>query len=358
MFDDELVPADLLLALTHAFGLMALCTLLFGRIQRCVRNAVVRNCATGLVLGTATAIAMLQPFFTVNGFQVDGRNMFIAVASAFGGVTAMIVAAVMGILMRIAIGGAGVPFGTGAILIICILGALWAHVTRKEGKRGWQSWVLLGALLSVPLLVGLLVLQIALPTMALLRIVPDVVTALVFGKMFEAELRRGDRERKLDREASTDPLTGLPNRRAMTAFVDQLSAAQGQGMALLMIDADHFKAINDTHGHDVGDEVLKTIATTISGTIREGDFAARVGGEEFVVLMQLNQQSDGYTVADRLRKAISRQQLIRGRKVMVTVSIGGTRLAGEPFDFSRAYAKADAALYEAKQNGRDRTVFA
>ncbi len=347
----------MLLALTHAFGLMAICTLVFGKIQRGIRNTIARNCATGVLLGGATAIAMLQPFLSFEGFQVDGRNMFIAIAAAFGGVAAMTVAASLAIVMRIGIGGAGMPFGIAAILIICLLGALWSHVTRKETKRSFASWIVLGALLSVPLLIGLLALQVAIPPVALFRIVPDVIFALVFGKMFEAELRRGRRERQLNIDASTDPLTGLPNRRAMAGFVDRLSAADSQGMALLIIDTDHFKSINDTYGHDTGDEVLRAIATTLSGEIREGDFAARVGGEEFVVLLRLTQQADGYLIADRLRVALSRQHLIRDRKVLVTVSIGGTRLVGEPFDFAKAFEKADAALYEAKRNGRDRTVF-
>lgn len=351
------MPSSLFLTMIHALGLMALCTLAYGYAQRSLRARLARHGVIGIVLGLGSAISMLEPFAVVQGYQVDGRNMFLAISTAFGGALSSVIAVAIAILVRLLIGGPGAVIGVLSIAMACILAALWAHWSRTETRRSWAAWIVLGVILSAPLLIGMTVLGTTETGPALARVGTDMIGALVFGKMFEGEQRRGRRERQLNLAASTDPLTGLPNRRAMMGFVDNLPAADLRGMALLIIDADHFKMINDTHGHDVGDQVLKAIADTLKGAIRQGDFAARFGGEEFAVLLKVPQQGDGYAVADRLRNMLSRPHLIAGQKIHVTVSIGGTRLPAAEFDFASAYAKADAALYEAKRLGRDRVVF-
>ena len=165
--------------------------------------------------------------------------------------------------------------------------------------------------------------------------------------------------------AITDPLTGLYNRRYTETHLDNLVArVQGGGKAisLLMMDIDHFKAVNDTHGHNVGDEVLREFAERIAQGVRGIDLAARYGGEEFVVVMPETGVEDAALVAERLRQSIADrpfQVSTDEGRLAVTVSIGLADTGLESANDTRSLlGKADEALYAAKNQGRNRVVVA
>lgn len=177
-------------------------------------------------------------------------------------------------------------------------------------------------------------------------------------KRFAAELAVTNR--KLEHFALTDMLTELPNRRSgMEALAETWSVANrsGQLMAVMLLDIDHFKAINDSYGHAVGDKVLKEISAIIRKTARKGDTFCRMGGEEFLVVCQLG-NSDAKSVilfAERLRQQISQQQINIGEvHIQITISIGVA--LKEPGMKSEDYLvnAADKALYAAKNAGRNR----
>ena len=150
--------------------------------------------------------------------------------------------------------------------------------------------------------------------------------------------------------AFRDPVTDLGNRRAFDDRLFEQSHRQTQGEAgsLLMIDVDEFKAVNDTHGHAEGDRLLRAIGSAITKAIRDHDFAARVGGDEFAVLLPRTGADDARAIADRIRAAVS-----ASTDLPVTVSIG---LAALTVDSRGALLTADAALYEAKGAGKDCVV--
>jgi two-component system cell cycle response regulator len=162
--------------------------------------------------------------------------------------------------------------------------------------------------------------------------------------------------------AITDALTGLYNRRYMethlTMLVDQ-AAARGKALSLLLLDIDHFKAINDTYGHDVGDDVLREFATRLRKTTRGIDLACRYGGEEFVIVMPETDIAVAEAVAERIRRRIANEPFsIRegAAAIEVTLSIGLAAL-GPPGDIGGTLLKrADQALYRAKRDGRNRVV--
>ena len=159
-----------------------------------------------------------------------------------------------------------------------------------------------------------------------------------------------------------DGLTGLLNRRAMQEALDnqmRRSRRNGEAFVLMMLDADHFKAINDTHGHAVGDLVLKHLSTLLHSGMREVDRLARFGGEEFLVLLPGLTLPEAALVAERLRAQVVATPLNEaGTTIPVSVSIGIAEWAGANEDLSRLLVRADAALYQAKQRGRDRVALA
>lgn len=149
--------------------------------------------------------------------------------------------------------------------------------------------------------------------------------------------------------ATTDALTGAYNRHYLRQRLDALCQDEGQAIHLLMVDADHFKSINDEDGHLVGDRVLIEVARRLQNTIRPTDLLARYGGEEFCVVLPGIDDIIALTIAERLRKAIADEQM-EGRNV--TVSLGLSRwVAGE--SISDLVDRADRALYQAKEEGRN-----
>ena len=162
--------------------------------------------------------------------------------------------------------------------------------------------------------------------------------------------------------AITDALTGLFNRRYMESHLATLieqATARGKPLAALVLDIDYFKSINDSHGHDAGDDVLRDFALRIKRSIRGIDLACRYGGEEFVVVMPETDMAVAATVAERLRRRIAAEPFAiqQGtRSVPVTISIGIAALRGSDDNAASLLKRADQALYRAKRDGRNRVV--
>lgn len=162
----------------------------------------------------------------------------------------------------------------------------------------------------------------------------------------------------LHRKATTDPLTGLLNRRGFEEFAKHLvSRAAPHPLRMIVFDIDEFKSINDLYGHHGGDEVLVRLGSLISENIRVSDAAARLGGEEFAVLISNLDRNDVYALAERLRNEIAQTRFGSGRlrKRMVTASFGVAEVQrGE--NLQEALRRADEMLYAAKRAGRNRTI--
>lgn len=169
-------------------------------------------------------------------------------------------------------------------------------------------------------------------------------------------------EAELLEMATTDFLTGLSNRRHFIARMEEELARLNrneQPVAVLMLDIDHFKKINDRYGHASGDAVLRQFADLIRAELRAFDSAGRVGGEEFAILLSGTDLAGGAAFAERLRAKVAHTPIEQGgQQIPVTVSIGITVLTAHDADTSDVLHRADAALYEAKEGGRDRVVIA
>lgn len=184
-----------------------------------------------------------------------------------------------------------------------------------------------------------------------------MLAAIIAATTVSAALRESDLE---SREAAIlDPLTGMLNRHALvnrTSELEHQSRLTGQPVAVIVADIDHFKSVNDAHGHPVGDQVLAAVAEVLRRGLRAYDLAYRMGGEEFAIVMPGIDAEAAHEAAERLRLAFHEAPCAG---VPVTVSFGvAASLPGQPFQWEPVFGHADAALYHAKRNGRDRVAAA
>lgn len=201
-----------------------------------------------------------------------------------------------------------------------------------EAKLGWVSW-------SQPM-----------GAMAMMGILQT------FGFMLLAANRT---ERELRDMALLDTLTGIPNRRAFdSAMKRAVESAKRNNtrLGLAIVDIDFFKRVNDTYGHGVGDALLRHVAATISSTLRDSDFFARIGGEEFALIVEDTTPESLVEVAERFRQAVESLPLKRANEADLGCTLSAGLALSEPgrADASHLYTSSDAALYRAKGNGRNR----
>lgn len=189
---------------------------------------------------------------------------------------------------------------------------------------------------------------------------PSALDALVVENARLVEISQ-EREQLFRHQAHTDALTGLANRRYLMDHVAGLferCLALNQPLAVLVVDIDHFKTINDTYGHSAGDVVLRGVAELCRRSVRASDIPARVGGEEFVVVMPNTTLEGALELGDRLRRKIRdvRHEIGPEERAAVTVSVGVAATDVTPGSATELLRFADEALYRAKATGRDRAV--
>ncbi len=182
-------------------------------------------------------------------------------------------------------------------------------------------------------------------------------TALLSAAVEEVAHAKG----RLEELAQHDALTGLPNRRLLLDRMKQALAnarRRGGHVGVLFVDLDRFKEVNDTHGHDAGDELLKEVARRLSSCVREGDTVSREGGDEFVlVLPDLELREDARRVADKAIAELGKPMTLGPHQISVTPSIGVSYFPGDATDPQQLLKCADDAMYRAKNAGRNAVRF-
>ena len=167
-------------------------------------------------------------------------------------------------------------------------------------------------------------------------------------------------EFELIKLATTDPLTALPNRRYFLE-VANLEAVRvnrfGAEASVVMVDLDHFKSVNDTYGHGVGDETLRQITQLCAKSLRQIDVLARIGGEEFVIMLPGTNEAGGVRLAEKLRHLIFQTPVkVGNNQFNVTASFGVAEILAGESEIDACLDRADSALYVAKQSGRNRVI--
>ena len=224
------------------------------------------------------------------------------------------------------------PLGAAGVSVVAVepLSAVSA------ASRSYRRFVFLAALASLGLL-GTLATRLARP---LAQVVADVG--------------------RLTRQVQLDPLTGIANRRTLDerlALEVERAALEATSVSYVMLDIDNFKGINDVHGHQAGDDILRAVAEAIRGSVRELDLAARYGGEEFAVVLPGTPLDGAKRVAERMREAVAQIELpiADGDPLRVTASFGIAEYPSYP-SVDAVVGAADAALYQAKRNGKNRVA--
>ncbi len=341
-------------ALLGSIGLLATLAVAYGVGMRLAPRAWQGRVLLGAVFGGACLLTMLDNVSLPHGPSLDLRNLPIALAGAFLGAEGLAVALLFAAAACLGFGGEGSAAGIASLVLAGLLGLLWAR--RPEAGRG---------VLALPRLVGLVSLHwvtlLVLPAPAGWGGLPTLLAfeglgLLVVGGFLERERRQLEGERRLEGYAERDALTGLLNRRGFEKALARLPAEEGG--ALLLLDLDHFKRVNDRLGHPAGDAVLRALGARLSPALGGGHILARLGGEEIAVFLPGRDVRAGEDAARHLRDVVRDRpfRLPDGQEVAVTVSIGGAR--GLPGRLERLMARADGALYAAKRAGRDRVRFA
>ncbi|HWU60787.1 MAG TPA: GGDEF domain-containing protein [Ensifer sp.] len=315
------------------------------------------------------AVAGISGFFltAATGFVTLGyRQLYGLPARKRWPIIIALATATAAVLVRLVSGGRDdgmylIYFGASFNLIVGAR-AVWAGSGAAEMRFGRAAAMLLAVYAAGCLIVGLLAFAFpveivdGLPESTWLELstVPLFVLNLAsFIMTLIVKLERAtERQRHL---ATHDALTGALNRRA---FYEAWGSQIGRGGVLALLDIDHFKSVNDTHGHLAGDVALKTFAAAVTDGLPHGAMFGRLGGEEFGVLFPAGEPRQAWQVLEDLRRSVGSKvvQSCEGRSFKVTFSAGFVAFDGSAGDVNRTFAAADRALYVAKTSGRDRIV--
>ncbi len=345
---------EIIIAMLEKVGMAALIVLAY-RLIRYARFSIVRSSlAIGLLFGFGAVVTMVDPLEVLPGIIVDIRAVMVALAALFGGPLAALIASAVTIAMRIYIGGAGALAGCVSIALAAVIGLVYARLS--GGRRDAVGLAILGMLLSLTLVAGIFAPVPIVSSTTPALIIRNLLGTMILGYLLAMEERREAEYRAYKREAERDPLTGLKNRRALEAFDRQVATeAERRPFAVLMIDIDGFKSLNDLHGHAFGDRVLRRLAEVVRGRMRGFDLVVRYGGEEFCVVVKEATLHNARRIAEDIRLQIMEERFQAAtEEVGVTVSVGVAESTPSALSVFHVIEHADKALYDAKNSGRNR----
>ncbi|ACL76654.1 GGDEF domain-containing protein [Ruminiclostridium cellulolyticum] len=316
----------------------------------------------GGVCGILGILLMCYSVHIQNKILVDFRNIATLLAATIGGLSAIISGLVMG-AFRIAYFGLDKYSATGAFLILVVTaGIILIFKTQRPLGRKW----LISTIYITVLSCGVYFYTFKNDFSILLSISPYFIlgTFIVSYTVYKYMIYLNNMRalfKKLKEESTKDYLTGLNNVREfdkLFRLVIDRAVSNNHKFSLLLIDIDFFKKINDTHGHQAGDKVLKEIGKILRHNCRANDKISRNGGEEFSILLENASNSKAIEIAERIRRIIEENEfeITSGRKINVTVSIGISSYPETVSDITQIIERADGALYKAKRSGRNLVV--
>lgn len=346
----------------RTFGLAALIAMMFGWAIAGTEKGLSRGLSVGLLFSLGGVLSMSDPLVFAPGVIFDARSVVIGLSFPFGGLLGTLVVATCLGAYRLWIGGVGAHAGFLGICIAAVATLAFGRIPKTILPFGWKRSALLGLAVS-----GSLVSLVMLPydlainvlrAAALPLLFSNVVGMMILAEFLIREKQRLSLLRALVQDASVDPLTHLLNRRALdhsAAVIEKRWREAGEGFSVVMFDVDHFKRINDTLGHQAGDQILKRIAHIVRTSMRETDLIARYGGEEIVALMPNAALEIAVGMAERVRSRVERElAALNVLDFPITISAGAATSNGASQTVEAVMRQADRWLYQAKNSGRNR----
>lgn len=317
------------------------------------------------ILGGISGIILMN--FTIiippDNVFVDMRNISILITSIYGGPISTIVTAIMLATFRWVHGGMNIAASIGVASILLV--SLISIIISKINIERQEHWILM------------FLIEVGITSISLSFIINDkeILTSIIFINLIiciisysfvfilTKQLERTYHLIKgLEEKSTHDFLTGLMNVRAFddvfNDIIEEVKRDKDRKLAVLMIDIDYFKKVNDTYGHSVGDIVLSEVGRVILESVRSSDIVARVGGEEFCVILQKSSVTLTLDIAERIRKAVERHKFLinETETISVTISIGASIYPDTTREIEMIKEIADNNLYKAKNEGRNRVI--
>lgn len=353
-------PTPFLILLLETISMITLIVFALGLAYRNAISTLGRQIPVALLMASACVVTQVFPMRIDDAVFIDSRAVLIAGAGAFLGPFVAAVCIAASIATRIFIGGLGMWAGITTILVAGAVGLMFARPPDSRHHRMAPRTLGLALLINLSALPPFFFLPevwripfysaIGLPLA-----INNIVGILTFGMLLSREFQLQRATAMLKDQARTDPLTGLANRRALERSLHAM-AQRHAVISLIYIDADHFKRINDRYGHATGDHVLQEVAARLREHSPDTAALARIGGEEFVIIIGDCDSAQAVQHANQLREAVASKPLATPAGPMpLTISLGVyCALTDESFD--QMLHAADQALYAAKEGGRNRVV--
>ncbi|VWX38349.1 GGDEF domain-containing protein [Exiguobacterium oxidotolerans] len=337
-------------------------TLLFLPFRNQPRVTPNASLATRLILGVvAGAIAVLLMFnsIQIDVARIDLRIIPVVIATFFGGLPSALITGIMIIGTRFLI--TPIDQIEGAILasVIISLFILTIGITRKFLRMTLASFELMtgiGILYSLPAIYALTNSWGTFFKVSIAYIFFNLLAALVTFRLLTELRRHFENIQYQQRLAMTDALTGLANRRRLDDSLS-LVGSDDNGYSLILIDIDFFKHVNDTYGHDSGDDVLRQLGTTLASIVRPDDLVGRYGGEEFLIILPNTSLKDAKKISELARTTVARNLFPTAHvpDLQITISLGIAHSGGSHTSLE-ALQQADKALYASKEHGRNQST--
>jgi diguanylate cyclase len=341
--------------LVQNLGLIALASVAYSSVRTYSRHlrSGPRAAVEGMLFGGLSILAMLgQPTVWQPGVLLDLRLVPIVLAASFGGRSVSVIAVALAIICRLTLGGAGAIPGAASLAVAAFIGDRAARC--ETGSFRWVCLILAGStvpVLSFLLLPQQMVFKFLVEAAPILTLF-NFLGCLILGTMLARERWRMNVEDNLRQLSEADPLTGLSNRLVFDRALRSLAADNGS-RSLLLVDLDDLKRLNDRYGHTAGDAALRTVAQALRRTFGSDVVTARVGGDEFAVLLPGIDLTGARDLAQRLRASLENLALETGIRQHLSMSIGGVSTV-DRISANHLIEEADRALYAAKAAGRDR----
>ena len=318
----------------------------------------------GSLFGCGTSLVLLHSASTSSGFLIDARILLMGFSGILLGLPGALVSLIIAVATRLLIGGEGIFVGCLTLLLSSFIGVMWNFFQLTRSMKGLLGDILFGVVLSLSLLTILLFpkeeVSDILASAGPILLLTNIVGAVLYGWM-ERNIRDIADYRSIEiQKSKIDPLTGLLNRRGILEKLDKVlldDTRTNDNIAVIVVDIDDLKSINDTLGHDFGDALLVAVSSRLAAMQKQNVFLGRLAGDEFVFVVTGKEQGKIAAFADKILNHISAPFNLQEEVIAITASLGIVSEIDHLIDANLILQNADIAVTASKATGRNQYTF-